>query len=984
MSSRPPSAHIFDDEVAGIDPELRAQRVWICWHWRWLEAEQKWDKPPVDAVAGFLIDATNPALWLEFEQARAMARQYGHDGIGFALGSKLRRLGYVGVDVDKCIGDDGEISPEAMWIVEALESYTEITPSGKGLRVLIKGAKPGTRCKHTKKKIEIYQQDRFFTVTGKHLYGTPTTINERSEELAALYRWLFDKDQPTSQQETESEPLPSGDALPDATLDEVDEALLAKAYAAENGAKFKSLFNDAGTSGYNSDPSSADMALMCGLAFWTANDTPRMLKLFTASTRGKRKKWQTRADYRRRTIKAAIDFCQKTYSPARGGTEHSPHDQAASANGQPQAEAKVEPQSRRPEQRPEASANGQPKAEAKVEPETKDDRPQIEVNFERHEVVHQTVAALTRDQALYHRGSSLGVVIREKTDIADLGYGVEFKNAAGSLRFLKLSDSMVGCHLTENAVFYQWKKGSNEEFVPARCHPPDWLINAVESKGYWPGIRQLFTIATCPYVRPDATLCPPGFDPATGCLYQPSVELGSLPDRPTKDDATEAVSQLHDIVHQFPFGTDADFSVWLAALLTAVQRPAIAGPTPGFALNANQAGCGKGLLVDVVGIIALGHRIPTRSYPDEVVEAAKVKLSIGLAALAAVHFDNLERGDLYGNKELDSALTSTVTTGRLLGLSREAGPVPLRPVWFLSGNNISPAKDAYRQWLPCNLVTELEAPYERRDIEVSDLRRHVQTHRAELLRHALTILLAHAQAGYPAGDWAPLGSFEVWDPIIRGAVWFATDTDCLTTQRQAAADAPERLDDLAFLEGWKELAGGANPGLTAEEALKDVQDNPDSYPTLCTVLKKMTKNGGFPTPKHLGYRLRSLQRKPVEGLRLMRGGEKNHCTLVDGYSMLTGDKRDIAGDTFFYLPSLSALKTSTKMQQRDIRDIEWPTFAYAGARMTHDVTRHAAAIARVGVQNTSYLPHLRLECLFSRLKPTGDKIGPSPVIHTWV
>src|SRR5207245_2964524 len=56
----------------------------------------------------------------------------------------------------------------------------------------------------------------------------------------------------------------------------------------------------------DSDDSSADYALMLRLAALTQNDPAKMEKFFSASHLGRRDKWTDRADYRQRTIKAAI------------------------------------------------------------------------------------------------------------------------------------------------------------------------------------------------------------------------------------------------------------------------------------------------------------------------------------------------------------------------------------------------------------------------------------------------------------------------------------------------------------------------------------------------------------------------------------------------------------------------------------------------------------------------------------------------------
>src|SRR5262249_52977646 len=159
----------------------------------------------------------------------------------------------------------------------------------------------------------------------------------------------------------------------------------------------------------------------------------------------------------------------------------------------------------------------------------------------------------------------------------------------------------------------------------------------------------------------------------------------------------------------------------------------------------------------VIGISVYGHAIPTRTYPNDPGEARKIKLALALAATAAVHFDNLPEGSFYGSPELDSALTSTVVSDRILGESRDSGCVPLRPVWMVSGNNISPERDAFRRWLVSNILTLLESPHERSDIKVANLRQHAIERRADLVRNSLIILKAHALANHPNGGWAPLG-----------------------------------------------------------------------------------------------------------------------------------------------------------------------------------------------------------------------------------
>jgi hypothetical protein len=529
-----------------------------------------------------------------------------------------------------------------------------------------------------------------------------------------------------------------------------------------------------------------------------------------------------------------------------------------------------------------ASANGQgppPSANGHVGQGDGHKVPQIEVNSQRYAVLDETIKAVVKDQDLYCRGETLGIVFQEQDDTATLAGGVELAHARGNLRFIPLAQSVLGCRLTRCASFYRWSIDKNGESTAVDCHPPDWLISAVADHRYWPGARELLSIAEVPCVLADGSMTPPGFDRRTGTLYRSSIAVPALPDRPTLQDAQDARDRIYGLVWQFPFEDGNSFAVWLANLLTAIQRPSIKGPVPGFAYNGNKAGCGKGLLIDVIGNLVWGCDVSTRTYPMDPTEADKVKLALALAAVPMVHFDNLPAGGFYGGSTIDSALTSTLTSGRILGLSRDSGNVPIRPVWTLSGNNVSPTGDADRRWLPIDLVTSEEDPHERSDIEQKDLRGYVLQHRGEWLRDGYVILKAHALEGRPTGGWGAFGSYEEWDPIVRGAVWYATGIDCLTTQRQRANEMPDRINQTALLEGWKQL-DPAGEGKTVQEALEAVDSDPVRYATLKSAFLGISKDGKLPSVTRIGNKLRAMKKMPIGRVRFEKRGATRDGAVV--------------------------------------------------------------------------------------------------------
>jgi hypothetical protein len=855
-------AHLQPPQIEQMPAELKARPQWVVW--KYGVRDGKPTKVPYQSRHPDRKAQTNaPSTWSSFEEAWATYCQGDVNGIGFVFSADDP---YFGVDVDHCL-KDGEVQAWAIPILAQLQAtYGEISPSGNGIKFVGTGKLPGAT--GTKRlglgpdgtgALEIYDHKRFFTLTG-NLYGDATDITELQPAAESLYR--FAQERPEKKKTAQSRKSSSSSAPTGNEPHDDQEILRVANYSAE----FRSLW--AGQHNFGS-PSEADLSLANRLAFYCGSRQEDQVKrLFLQSELGQRDKAKERSDYLDRTISTAYQ----------GRTQYFEWNPPQNGNGK-----KATP-----------SSNGDvchpPQCESTGQA---DNRPAVEVSMERHLNVEAAIKALGRDPELFLRGDSLGIVIEEPSSLASLPGGVELANAQGSTRFMPLSESGVGCRLTRNATFFEWRKDRNGELVAWNVHPPSWLIKAVATQGYWPGLRPLLGIAQCPYVRPDGSIPSLGYDRLTGSVYKPSVVIPEIPQQPTRRDAWKAADNLNHLVHQFPFANGYDWSVWLAALLTGIQRPIIQGPIPGFAFNGNRAGCGKGLLIDVAGLIVWGHQVPTRSYPSDPSEAAKVKLSLALAATPAVHLDNLREGGLYGSSELDSALTSTVISDRILGQSRDSGPVPLRPLWTLSGNNISPAKDAYRRWLPCNLSTELENPHERPDFEVVNLRAYVADHRGELLRDALVILRAHALAGRPSNGWARLGSFEEWDEVVRGAVWFATGNDCLQTQREAAAESPDHLDKLALLQGWRDLDVNGG-GLTVDEVLRTVDARLHS--TLYAALMRMSKDNKMPSSRTLGYHLRAIKGQNVGGMRFDKAGQNRDSIVLWKVTRVHSPHAGDAGD----------------------------------------------------------------------------------------
>lgn len=278
---------------------MRDLRQWVCW--RSEERDGKRTKVPYSPSTGARARSDDPATWATLAEARNAACERGYDGIGFVFTASDS---FCGVDLDGCLDPDtSEVQPWAMEIVEELGSYTEISPSGTGLHIIVRAGLPEGRRRNS--QVEMYDCGRFFTVTGRRLIGTSHLIEERQEQIEALHARLFPSHEASA---------PSTNSTATSFNDLSDEEILHRAMAAANGERFAALWSG-DRSGYASD-SEADLALCSMLAFWTGPDENRIASLVARSGLA-REKWN-RADYRRRTIDRAVEGAQ-FYKPAENG-----------------------------------------------------------------------------------------------------------------------------------------------------------------------------------------------------------------------------------------------------------------------------------------------------------------------------------------------------------------------------------------------------------------------------------------------------------------------------------------------------------------------------------------------------------------------------------------------------------------------------------------------------------------------------------------
>ncbi len=509
-----------------------------------------------------------------------------------------------------------------------------------------------------------------------------------------------------------------------------------------------------------------------------------------------------------------------------------------------------------------------------------DARPTILLGTDEHRVIDEAVAALSRDPDIYKRGNTLvRVVLREDgAEIAPM--------AAATLRE----------KLTASATILRVTKNGDEK--PA--HPPQWLVPGISDRGYWDGIRPLAGVSSIPVLRPDGSvLQTPGWDPHTHVLYCPVSAFPTIPESPTLDDALAAVDALIDVVEGFRFADDEHRAAWIAAVLTCVCRSAFDGPSPIFVVDANVRGAGKGLLVQTVSRIAHGRDTAVTAYAHEEQEMRKRITCYALTGTPMVILDNVV--GKFGNPSLDIALTGSSWSDRLLGANREVS-LPLKAVWFATGNNIKIVSDTGRRVIHIRLKVLEERPEERDDFKHPDLLGFVQAHRATLVTAALTIVAAYIRAGKPAVGLKPMGSFEGWSGLIRSAVVWTGQPDPCLSQKSLMEEADAELEAIRQLQvAWSAYDAG-NQGIVLaplvntlfpERGVAAPADQASLDLRAALEVFAPGPGGQQPTARTIGNRLGAVRERVVDGRMFVAdaqktsGGKRWRLVRADGRDSVT-------------------------------------------------------------------------------------------------
>lgn len=390
--------------------------------------------------------------------------------------------------------------------------------------------------------------------------------------------------------------------------------------------------------------------------------------------------------------------------------------------------------------------------------------------------------------------------------------------------------------------------------------PPKDVIETLLARGAW-DLPHLHAVVDCPTMRQDGSIIQEsGYDAASGIYVAMKERFPKVPDKVTAEQAHEALGKMAVPIAEYPFEEAHHGTAAIAAILTSCCRTAINGPTPMFVVDGTTPGCGKGLMSDVISIVATGTTAGVMKATNDDDEDRKTMLSLALGAVRVVMLDECQT---LATAAINSAITAGIIRGRVLGLNKIAD-VQWSPTWIATGNNIRFIGDTTRRVIPIRITPNSEDP-ETRQFKIPDLKAWVLEHRGELIRDALTVMRWWFAEGVP-DCVPPLGGFEDWSRKVRGAIVALGYADPCDGRKEVKTLAEDGASDLGrVLTTFREQFGSQYK--TARQMIEFTGP-------LLEVLKEVVycKHGEL-TAVQVGHYLKRTKGRVACGLRFKYQGD---------------------------------------------------------------------------------------------------------------
>ncbi len=282
-----------------IPDELKLFNQFVLW--KLVQTSTRLAKLPYQ-VTGHVARINDPSTWSSYHDCVATFVKQKYDGIGFVL---TQHDPFTAIDFDHVIDAGNKINQWVKGIIQNLQSYTEVSQSGKGLHTFIRTTKTKINRRiqlSTDQSIEVYNTSRFIALTGRFLHQYPLMIQDCEEQLhdiisnqpalPVVQSWTNDRECPVC----------------------CEDRVVIEAVLYRFGERFSKLLNG-DCSDYDNDHSRCDLAFVSMVARHCLDKHQVERIWLQQSLLGRREKVVRRLDYRQRTIDKAFSSIKFVYAP---------------------------------------------------------------------------------------------------------------------------------------------------------------------------------------------------------------------------------------------------------------------------------------------------------------------------------------------------------------------------------------------------------------------------------------------------------------------------------------------------------------------------------------------------------------------------------------------------------------------------------------------------------------------------------------------
>lgn len=259
----------------------------------------------------------------------------------------------------------------------------------------------------------------------------------------------------------------------------------------------------------------------------------------------------------------------------------------------------------------------------------------------------------------------------------------------------------------------------------------------------------------------------------------------------------------YTVFDEFPFNAELDRAVAVAALLTGLQRPTIAGDSgmPGFGIVSPIQSSGKTTLAQLISYSIFNRPVAASSWSNDDEELGKHILAILQEGHSCVLFDNIKQGSSIQSGRLAAAMSSDIFGGRQLGENKTI-EVPSSVVWLFTGNGIHFVGDFATRIYPIIINPNMENPNVRK-FKRENIGQWAMDNRKKIISALLSIIIGGKKADPPKES----SRFKLWDEFVRNPLLCASGIDINDAIANNQTDDPIQMAKHNLLVQLKEVFG---------------------------------------------------------------------------------------------------------------------------------------------------------------------------------